>query len=91
MRIEINSYDDLLSYIKRKDVDVKTAFTVAAKFLKLIPIYFEDTTKEEVINDVEIFIERFGDKHERPIFLTQEEPDEFSVKELVKNRRNDNK
>ena len=83
MQIVINNYDDLLKFIKRKEVTNKQAAEVVCKALKVLVIF--EMTKEELIKCTEDFINRWciNNIGERPIFLEQKET-VFNIKDIFK-------
>jgi len=81
MKIAINNYDDLLTFIKRKDINAEQATIVIKQCLNVIILYAE--TKETLIKQTEYHINKFcfSEHQERPIFLCQREL-EFSIKDI---------
>lgn len=64
MEITINNYDDLLTFIKRKDVTAKAAVDVFEGAFNIVAIVFVDAQtrepnfeKEKVIQKIEGFID----------------------------------
>lgn len=86
MQIEINTMEDLISFVEMEDVSAEQALHVAHQFLQVIPIYFSPYPKNEVIRDIKAYVERWKDLpagHEKPLFLLQKDLDNFQVKDLV--------
>jgi hypothetical protein len=83
MEILINNHNELLEFIKRKDIPTKQATEIVCKALNIICLF--ETTKEDLIRDTEYFINNYcqNDSIERPIFLGQTNLD-FDVKEVFK-------
>lgn len=77
MEVEIETYCDLLNFIKRDDVPTDAAAEVVRNFLKVIILF--KTDKKELIEATESHINKFGYNYplewERPIFLNQFEID----------------
>ena len=76
MSTTINSYDELLEFIKRNDISNKQALNVLCIFAK---------SKDEVIKATEYYINRFckNGNTQRPLFLDQKE-DLFNIKDIYK-------
>ena len=68
--IEINTFDDLLDFIKLDEVTIEQAYETISKVLSVVMFDFED--KNKLIEATEIFIETYcrNNQQERPIFLT---------------------
>lgn len=81
MTIQINSYTELIEFIKRKDINSKQATEIVCKALSLICLF--EMTKDEVIKATEYHINNFSqnENSERPIFLNQRSL-EFDIKEV---------
>jgi hypothetical protein len=84
MEILINNHNDLLEFIKRKDIPTKQATEIVCKALNVICLF--ETTKEELLKDTEYYINKFcqNNSSERPIFLGQLDLD-FDIKDVFKN------
>ena len=70
MEIVINNNIEMLSFIKREDVNFALAKEVTEKYLKVFVL--DDKNKEKLIADIEIHFKKFGDlpaHWERPLFL----------------------
>lgn len=70
MEIVINNNAEMLSFIKREDVNFALATQVVEKYLKVYVL--DDKNKEKLISDVEIHFKKFDNlpQHsERPLFL----------------------
>ena len=70
MEIVITNNDEMLSFIKRDDVNFALAMQVVEKYLKVLVL--DNKNKEKLISDVEIHLERFGhyeSSWETPLFL----------------------
>jgi hypothetical protein len=83
MEIDINTNDDLLEFIKRKDVTLKQAHDVSLAYLRVLSI-FEYESKEHLIASVEDFIKRWGNEQCRPIFIDQLN-EHFMIEDIAKN------
>ena len=83
MLIKGNSYNDLIEWLKCDDIDVKTMQYVTCKFLKVIPLFVRDITKDELRNLVNNYVSKFSDQFEKPIFLMQEDID-FKIQDIYK-------
>ena len=68
-QITINNFDDLLDFIKRKDVSSIQATEIVCKALNVISIF--EQSKEDLIKQTEFFINTYcqNNNSERPIFL----------------------
>lgn len=77
MEIEIETYSDLLEFIKRKEVPKELASEIVSKFLNVIILF--DSNKLDLIEATESHIEKWGlnypNEWEQPIFLNQIEID----------------
>lgn len=82
MTIQINNYNELLDFIKRKDINSKQATEIVCKALKVVVIF--EMQKDEVIKATEYYINTFCQNNtgERPIFLNQINLD-LDIKEIV--------
>ena len=80
-QIAINNYDDLLTFIKRKDINAEQAAKVIKATLNVIILYVE--SKETLIKQTEYHINKFckNNTGERPLFLCQKEL-EFDIKDI---------
>ncbi len=70
MEIQISTYDDLLQFINRTDVNFNIASQIVEKFLSILII--EIGSKELLIEAVEKYIVDYGNltaTAEKPIFL----------------------
>ena len=69
MEIVLNSYDDLLDFIKRDEVPMEAAAEIVRKFLNVIILY--NYNKENLIKATEVYIVsiRNSKSWEQPIFL----------------------
>ena len=70
MEVVINNNIEMLSFIKRNDVNFALAKEVVEKYLKVFVL--DSQNKEKLIGDVEMHFKKFGDiqSHwERPLFL----------------------
>lgn len=69
MEIVLNSYDDLLDFIKRDEVPAEAAAEIVKKFLNVIILY--NYNKENLIKATEVYIVsiRNSKSWEQPIFL----------------------
>ncbi len=68
--IQINTYDDLVKFLSRNDIDFAPARQIAQTFLNVL--IFETGDKEQLIKSVEKYIDDYGSlpaNAERPIFL----------------------
>ena len=82
MEIQINSYTELLEFIKRKDINSKQATEIVCKALKVVSLF--DMTKDEVIKATEYHINTFCQTAgERPLFLNQISLD-FDIRDVFK-------
>jgi len=81
MTIKIKNYDELLEFIKRKDINSKQATEIVCKALKVISLF--DMTKDEVIKATEYHIKTFcqSNNPNHTIFLNQRSL-EFDIKEV---------
>jgi len=73
MEIVINNNAEMLSFIKRDDVNFALAKEVTEKYLKVFVL--DNKNKEKLIADVENHFKKFGDlpsHFERPLFLDLE-------------------
>jgi hypothetical protein len=73
MEVVINNNIEMLSFIKRKDVNFALATQVVEVYLKVLIL--DNKNKEKLIADVENHFKKFGDlpSHwERPLFLDLE-------------------
>jgi hypothetical protein len=68
-QITINNFNDLLDFIKRKDVNSIQATEIVCKALNVISIF--EQSKEDLIKQTEFFINTYcqNNNSERPIFL----------------------
>jgi hypothetical protein len=84
MEILINNHNELLEFIKRKDIPVKQATEIVCKSLGVICLF--EKTKDELIKDTENHIKQYcqNDSLGQPIFLGQTNLD-FDIKEVFKN------
>jgi hypothetical protein len=77
MELSIETYCDLLDFIKRNEVPTEVAAEVVSKFLKVIILF--KNNKTELIEATESHINKFGYNYplewEQPIFLNQFEID----------------
>lgn len=78
--IEINTPDELLSFIKRNDVTAREGMQVVCKTLKVLAVF--EMTKDELIDATEYCVNTFykNSNSERPIFLCQKTID-FDIKD----------
>ena len=70
MEVQLNTYDDLLQFINRTDVNFNIARQIVEKFLSILII--EIGSKELLIEAVEKYIINYGNlpaTAEKPIFL----------------------
>ena len=81
MSTTINSYDELLEFIKRNDITTKQATEIVCKALNVLCIF--EKSKDEVIKATEYYIKRFciNGNSQRPLFLDQKE-DLFNIKDI---------
>lgn len=68
-KVMIKSYDDLIAFIQRDDVDFENALKVVRKYLNVAVFVGDDYTKAVLIKDVALYIKRFGDDEIKPLFL----------------------
>ena len=68
LKININTYQDLIDFISRPDISDKNAVAVTNKFLN---IYCSEDIgdRNEFIKKVKGFIEKYGHTNEKPFFL----------------------
>jgi hypothetical protein len=75
MEIKIETYSDLLEFIKRDEVPKELALEIVSKFLNVIILI--DCNKLDLIKATENHIEKWGLNYpcewEQPIFLDQNE------------------
>lgn len=73
MEIKIETYSDLLEFIKRDEVSKELALEIVSKFLNVIILF--DSNKLDLIEATENHIEKWGLNYpgewEQPIFLDQ--------------------
>ena len=73
MEIKIETYSDLLEFIKCDEVPKKLALEIVSKFLNVIILF--DSNKLDLIEATENHIEKWGLNYpgewEQPIFLDQ--------------------
>lgn len=70
MNIQINNYNELLEFIKRKNINSKQALEIVCKALTVVSI--DEMTKDEIITATEFYINTYCQKPgERPIFLNE--------------------
>jgi hypothetical protein len=70
MEVQLNTYDELLLFINRNDVNFDIARQITQKFLNVLIL--EIGTKEPLIIAVQKYIDEYGNlpaNHEKPIFL----------------------
>ena len=79
MTFEINTNDDLLTFIKREDVTSDQASKVVATFLN-VKVCFK-CSKEEIIKATEHYVKTFAGVDDKPIFLFQKGLD-FDIKDF---------
>jgi hypothetical protein len=81
MNITINNYNELLEFIKCKDINSTQATEIVCKALKVIVLF--EMQKDEIIEATEYHIKTFcqNNNNERPIFLTQK-GNEFNINEV---------
>ncbi len=81
MSTTINSYDELLEFIKRNNINNKQATEIVCKALNVLCIFAK--SKDEVIKATEYYINRFckNGNSQRPLFLDQKE-DLFNIKDI---------
>ncbi len=66
--ITINGFEELVYFLKSNDLTVKQTIQIIAEGLK-VHFYFGDyKTKEELIDALETFWDKWGDQPEKPIF-----------------------
>ena len=70
-KVTIKSYDDLMTFINRNDINYDNALKVVQNYLRVAVFTGSEHTKEELIKDVALYIDRFGDDEIKPIFLHQ--------------------
>jgi hypothetical protein len=82
MSITINNYNELLEFIKRKDINSTQATEIVCKALKVIVLF--EMQKDEIIEATEYHIKAFcqnTNNNEQPIFLTQKGT-EFNINDI---------
>jgi hypothetical protein len=67
MKFRLNSFEDMIAYFKRPEVEFSHIEDITRESLKCI--FIEDHTKEDAIRLLIEFWQQWGDKHEKPIFI----------------------
>jgi hypothetical protein len=83
MKMEINNFDELLTFLERKEI---TSQHINELLIKSIGVYcFGQDGKEEIISQLKEYWASFGNLPitERPIFLSQKSLN-FSINDIYK-------
>jgi hypothetical protein len=83
MTLHINTYEDLIQFLERDNIDIEIMQRVAHKFLRTVPLSFSDLTKEQFRKQVKGYIERFADCEDKPLFLEQRQK-EFNIRDIYR-------
>ncbi len=71
MEIRINTYDDLLNFLDRKDITVEQALYVVSKSLKVWGANEDFKSTKDIKERLISFLENYGyqGQHQWPLFL----------------------
>lgn len=86
MEIQINSYDDLITFIEREEISYEQGFKVVCKALGVLGVSF-DNDKKQLIEDTKEHIKRWGNySGEQPILTLNQKGIDFNIRDVYRNR-----